>query len=151
MSNNFWTDFTPVGVYINSVRKQCYVWLSILQVVHMPLRPKDAYIDHLSRLDFGLPLFTPSNVELGDVGFINRDGAFQRLYNITKPDTKIPNHPPPEMLSYGNPDLTDWHAIHVCSCFLRASGLSYSFFNADACEFKEQNRCVCTRQIQPFL
>jgi len=80
----------------------------------MPLRPKDAYTQHLLRLKFGLPLFTPSNVELGDVGFVDRSkGSFQRLYNIATPDTKIPGHPPPQILSYGEPDLTEWQGIHM--------------------------------------
>jgi len=80
----------------------------------MPLRPKDAYTQHLLRLKFGLPLFTPSNVELGDVGFVDRsDGSFQRLYNIAAPNTDIPGHPPPETLSYGKPDLTEWQGVHM--------------------------------------
>jgi len=56
----------------------------------------------------------PSNVELGDVGFIDRSkGSFQRLYNIARPDTEIPGHPPPHILSYRTPELAEWQGIHM--------------------------------------
>jgi len=81
--------------------------------VRMALRPKEVYTQHLLRLNFGLPLFTPSKVELGDVGFIGSNGSFQLLYNIAAPNTDIPGHPPPEELCYGEPDLTEWQAVHL--------------------------------------
>ena len=95
------------------------------------LQPKDTYTQLFSELRLGLPLFSPSNVQLGDVGYISRgDGSFQLLYNIATPDMNI------EGSSTRNspgtkPDLTEWQAIHVCSCFLRfiLSGLLYSTFS----------------------
>jgi len=65
-------------------------------------------------LKFGLPLFSPSNVNLGDIGFINRsDGSFQLLYNVAAPDINIEGHPPPVILSNTKPDLTEWQGIHM--------------------------------------
>jgi len=80
----------------------------------MSLEPKEAYTQHLLRLKFGLPLFSPSDVQLGDVGFVDRsNGSFQRLYNVAAPDTTIPGHPPPVILSRTPPDLTEWQGIHM--------------------------------------
>ena len=78
------------------------------------LQPKETYTRRVSALKFGYPLFSPSNVQLGDVGFIRRsDGSFQLLYNIADPDTNLPGHPPPLKLECCRPDLTEWQAIHV--------------------------------------
>jgi len=78
------------------------------------LQPKDAYTRHMLPLKFGLPLFSPSYVNLGDIGFINRnDGSFQLLYNVATPDTNIEGHPPPVTLLGTKPDLTEWQGIHM--------------------------------------
>ena len=83
------------------------------------LQPQDTYTRGMSTLKFGLPLFSPCNVQLGDVGYINRaNGSFERLFNIAEPDTSINGHPPPVILLRTEPDRTDWQAIHVCLLFL---------------------------------
>jgi len=78
------------------------------------LQPKDTYTQLFSALKLGLPLFSPSNVQLGDVGFINRrDGSFQLLYNVAAPDINIEGHPPPVTLLGTKPDFTEWQAVHM--------------------------------------
>ena len=86
------------------------------------LQPKETYIQNLTSLKFGFPLFSPSNVQLGDIGFIDRgDGSFQLLYNVAAPDTNIEGHPPPLTLNCTKPDFTEWQGIHVCSILQRLS------------------------------
>ena len=100
------------------------------------LQPQDTYTRRMSPLKFGLPLFSPCNVQLGDVGFINRaNGSFQLLFNIAEPDTSILGHPPPVNLVSTKPDLTEWQAIHVCFYFWTHS-IKTSIFIHSAC------RCV---------
>jgi hypothetical protein len=82
------------------------------------LQPQDTYTRAMIPLKFGFPLFSPCNVQLGDVGFVNRaNGSFQLLFNIAEPDTSIDGHPPPVTLVSTKPDLSEWQAIHVCFCF----------------------------------
>ena len=78
------------------------------------LDPKTTYIERILPLKFGLPLFSPSSVQLGDVGFVKRsDGSFQALYNIGQPDINMQGAPPPVSLVTASPDYTEWQALHV--------------------------------------
>ena len=82
---------------------------------------KDVYIKRFSELEKGAPLYQPSEVQVGDVGFIDpQDGFFQKLYNIANPPTNDrPGCPPP--FEFEKSSLSEeWDAIHVCylSCFI---------------------------------
>jgi hypothetical protein len=82
---------------------------------------KDVYIKRFSALKRGGPLYQPCEVQVGDVGFIDRDdGFFQKLYNIANPPTNgKPGCPPP--IKFKTSSRTEqWDAIHVCylSCFI---------------------------------
>ena len=82
---------------------------------------KDVYIKRFSKLKKGAPLYDPSEVQVGDVGFIDPlDGHFQILYNIANPPTdNKPGCPTPfEVKKYIRSE--EWDAIHVCylSCFI---------------------------------
>ena len=78
------------------------------------LDPKTTYVQRILPLKFGLPLFSPCSVQLGDVGFIKRsDGSFQTLYNIARPDINMEGSPPPLTLVSAEPDFTEWQALHV--------------------------------------
>jgi hypothetical protein len=78
------------------------------------LQPKDTYIQNLTALKFGFPLFSPSNVQLGDIGFIDRsDGSFQLLYNVATPNIDLEGHPPALTLRSTKPDFTEWQGIHM--------------------------------------
>jgi hypothetical protein len=82
---------------------------------------KDVYIKRFSELERGAPLYQPCEVQVGDIGFIDRhDGFFQKLYNIANPPTNgKPGCPPP--IKFETTSRTEqWDAIHVCylSCFI---------------------------------
>ena len=52
----------------------------------MPRDP-DVYRDELQPLGFGLPVYEPNppghdRVRIGDIGFINENGSFERIFNI---------------------------------------------------------------------
>ena len=81
----------------------------------MPPTAKDLYIERFSKLKYGRPLFRPSPVQVGDVGFIDpEDDFFQKLYNITNPPTSDdPGCPSPVRLeTTRHPE--QWGAFHVC-------------------------------------
>ena len=52
----------------------------------MSLNHKDIYVKTFSTLRMGLPIYEPSiDVQLGDIGFVDENGPFHKLYNVTEP------------------------------------------------------------------
>ena len=51
----------------------------------MALDIKATYEKALEDMGHGFPLFSPGEVELGDVGFVDSDGLFHTFYNIANP------------------------------------------------------------------
>jgi hypothetical protein len=78
---------------------------------------KSLYVKRFSSLGFGVPIYHPCDVQLGDVGFIDpQDGIFQKLYNVADPPTKngVAGCPPdPLKLVKRKPLFENWDAIHV--------------------------------------
>jgi hypothetical protein len=75
---------------------------------------KDLYIKRFSELKKGGPLYRPGSVQVGDVGYIDRqDGFFQKLYNISKPPTNH-KHGCPRPFPFKTTSHTEqWKPIHV--------------------------------------
>ena len=76
---------------------------------------KDIYVEALSALRMGLPIFEPSiEVQLGDIGFMDEnDGLFHKLYNVAEPPVDIPGCPPAVNLVKGEPRYECLGAIRV--------------------------------------
>ncbi len=82
---------------------------------------KDLYIKRFSELKKGAPLYQPSEVQVGDVGYIDaHDGFFQKLYNIANPPRNGKADCPPPIKCKTIRHIQEWDAIHVCylSCFI---------------------------------
>jgi hypothetical protein len=82
---------------------------------------KDLYIKRFSELEEGVPLYPPSEVQIGDVGFIDtEDGLFRKLYNIANPPTNGEPGCPPLIKFETISHIEAWGAYHVCylSCFI---------------------------------
>ena len=79
---------------------------------------KDVYVKELSTLGMGLPIFEPSiDVQLGDVGFMDENGLFHKLYNVAKPPVDIHGCPPAVYLVKGPLRYERLDAIHVSFTF----------------------------------
>ena len=76
---------------------------------------KDVYIEQFSKLKRGGPLYRPGEVQVGDVGFIDeKDGFFQKLYNIADPPRNDNPGCPPAITFETTRHTEQWDAIHVC-------------------------------------
>ena len=82
---------------------------------------KDLYIEQLSKLKMGTPLYRPGVVQVGDVGFIDPlDGFFQTLYNIETPPSGEPGCPLPiiDLRKKSHPEQSKVHHVCYLSCFI---------------------------------
>jgi hypothetical protein len=82
---------------------------------------KGLYIKRFSELERGAPLYRPSKVQVGDVGYIDaHDGFFVKLYNIANPPRNGKHGCPPPFKFETTSYTEQWEAIHVCylSCFI---------------------------------
>jgi len=84
-------------------------------IITMPPNHKDIYVEALSTLRMGLPVFEPSiDVQLGDIGFMDEnDGLFHKLYNVADPPKDIHGCPPAVTLVKGAPRQEKLDAIHL--------------------------------------
>ena len=77
----------------------------------------DVYAQELSSYNHGLPLWSPEpadayEVRVGDVGYIDEDGQFHRLFNVTVDDSHPYNLDP----ETGEPCVpTDFHPLQFNS------------------------------------
>ena len=94
----------------------------------MTYNHKDIYVKAFSNLRMGLPIYEPSiDVQLGDVGFVDANGVFHRLYNVAKPPTDKPGCPPVVELVAGVPRYEHLDAIHVSDeLFSMGMGLTFA-------------------------
>ncbi|KIJ40267.1 hypothetical protein M422DRAFT_32320 [Sphaerobolus stellatus SS14] len=52
---------------------------------------KDLYVGAFVKIPYGAPLFHPTPITLGDIGYIDEnDGHFKKLFNISKPGRGFP-------------------------------------------------------------
>ena len=93
----------------------------------MTYNHKDMYVKAFSNLRMGLPIYEPStDVQLGDVGFVDANGVFHKLYNVAKPPTDKPGCPPAVELVACVPRYEHLDAIHV-SDTLFSWGMNLTF------------------------
>jgi hypothetical protein len=76
-----------------------------------------------SSLRYGAPVYSPCDVQLGDVGFIDtQDGFFQKLNNVADPPKNdVAGCPDPLELVKCEPLLESWEAIHASTRLLTLS------------------------------
>jgi hypothetical protein len=109
---------------------------------------KDVYIKRFSALKRGGPLYQPSEVQVGDVGFIDpHDGFFQKLYNIANPPANRNFGCPPPIKFKTSSRTEQWDAIHVCylSCFILRTLPDFVIILAD--EIKGFRRLIASNDV----
>jgi hypothetical protein len=81
------------------------------------------YVKQFSSLRYGAPVYSPCDVQLGYVGFIDtQDGFFQKLYNVADPPKNdVAGCPDPLELVKCETLLESWEAIHASTRLLSLS------------------------------